>query len=96
MLATSMRGLFTSGTLVDGEEVEVSMVGAPLPATLWVNPAAGDTVNLWISFDNGASWLEWEEGACTILTATSLNSGATNLKAQRTAGSGTTSTFGVS
>ena len=96
MLATSMRGLFASGTLIDGVAVEISMVGAPLPATLWVNPTEGDTVNLWISFDNGASWLEWEEGACSVLTATSLNSGATNLKGQRVLGTGTTSTFGVS
>lgn len=96
MLVNSMRGVFCKGVLVDGTAVEVSLIGAPIPATLWVNPVAGDTVNLWISFDNGVSWLEWDEGACTSLTATSLNSGGTKLKAQRTAGTGITSTFGVS
>ena len=45
-----MYGLFNKAILKDGNEVVLSMAGAPIPVTLWVNPVVGDTVNLWVSF----------------------------------------------
>ena len=89
-----MSGVWiTPTTLTDGTVVEVPMVGAPLPATVWANPAAGDTVTVSYSLDNGTTY--------TVIVATTVawevrfESGITHLKFQRTAGTGTTSTCGV-
>lgn len=95
MNSGTMRGLFLSGVLANGNAQVFSAVGMPLPATVWVNPANGDTVTVSYSLDNGVTYTEWEQGAATSLTADVLVGGVTNLKFQRTAGSGTTSTFGV-
>lgn len=90
-----MNGAYHIGTLGSGTAVTISLIGAPVPSTLWAIPAAGDTVNMWVSFDNGTNWTEWSKGAVTAAANAALISGATHLKAQRTAGTGTTSTFGV-
>lgn len=90
-----MYGLFDRAILKDGNGVIISMAGASIPSTLWVNPVAGDTVNLWVSFDNGGNWLQWDNGPVTTLSALTLSSGCTHIKAQRTVGTGVTSTFGV-
>lgn len=84
---------FASGTLANGVAVIVPMAGAPLPATVTVNPAAGDTVSVWYSLDGGARYTL--RSAVTIYTEDVLSGGVTHLKFQRTAGAGTTSTYGV-
>lgn len=90
-----MHGQFKSGTLADGNAAYISMLEAPLPATVWTTPVAGDTVSVWYSVDNGVTYNAWPNGAVTAFAKDTLLSGVTSLKFQRTAGSGTTSTYGV-
>lgn len=95
-----MHGLVLKGTLADGVAVEHSMKRFPLPSTVWVEPVAGDTVNVWFSRDGGVTYYEWPNGAVTSASTedmryTVLNSGVTHMKVQRTVGAGTTSTYGV-
>lgn len=89
-----MNGLVRKGTLPDGTAVEVSAVDLPLPATVWIRPAVGDTVSYWHSCDGGTTYTL--RGAVTAYTEDVLDSGVSHLKFQRTAGSGTTSAYGVS
>ena len=79
--------------LVDGTAVTIEMFGAPVPCTIWTVPAAGDTVTVSYSVDNETTYE-------TIVTTTVawedvIETGITHLKFQRTAGTGTTSTYGV-
>ncbi len=94
-VSVTMRGAFGGSpwTLVDGNAIEKQMTGAPLPATVWVKPAAGDTVTVSYSPDNGTKYTvlavitaDWEDR---------FESGVTHIKFQRTAGTGVTSTCGV-
>lgn len=86
---------FASGVLSSSAPVTVEMAGAPIPATVCVNPAAGDAVMVEYSCDGGASYDPWPIGAVTGRTSYTLESGVTHLRFQRAAGSGTTSTYGV-
>jgi len=97
-----MNGLVLHGTLADGTAVEHSTKSYPIPCTVWVKPVAGDTVNVWFSrgLDNEDDYYPWPNGEVTSVSADDakyqvLNSGITHIKFQRTAGSGTTSTYGV-
>jgi len=95
-----MNGMVMTGVLADGTAVAHDTKNYPIPCTVWVEPVAGDTVNVWFSRDGGVTYYEWPNGAVTSASAEEekylvLNSGITNLKFQRTAGSGTTSTYGV-
>lgn len=90
-----MPGLLYSATLSDGTAVILEMKGFPLPLTVWTIPVAGDTVTISYSYDGGTTYVTWPSGAVTAAAAESLTSGITHLKAQRTAGSGTTSTWGI-
>lgn len=87
---------FSSGTLANGTPVVVATEGAPIPATVWVVPAAGDTVLVEYSLDSGVSYDNWAKGSVTARANDVLNSGVTHLRFTRTAGAGTTSTYGVS
>lgn len=91
-----MRGCFAREVLVDGNEKIIDLSGATIPATLWVNPLGGDTVNLWVSFDNMVTWVTWPNSAVTSFSYLTMLSGASHIKAQRTVGTGNTSSFGVS
>lgn len=91
----TMRGAFNITPLPSGTAVAVSMTGAPIPATVWARPGAGDTVTVSYSTDNGANYNTWPGGAVTVYTEDALNSGITHIRFQRTAGSGATSTAGV-
>lgn len=101
MSSPKMRGSqFASGTLLDGAAVITSMAGAPLPCTIWVNPAPGDTLSVGISLDGGTRYDPWPNGDVTSTSpATSLSdalmSGVTHIKIQRTVGTGTASTWGI-
>ncbi len=94
-VSDSMRGLFNATTLTSGTAVVVPMRGAPVPATVWARPAAGDTVTVSYSTDNQANWITWPNGAVTAYSQDVLLSGITDLRFQRTAGTGTTSICGV-
>ena len=87
-------------TLVDGLVRNISMRGASLPATVWVNPLGSDAVSVWYSKDSGAKWVLWENGAVVAGDPESKKelgffSGVTHIRFQRTAGTGITSTCGV-
>jgi hypothetical protein len=91
----AMNGLFYSGVLANATPVVVNMKDAPLPATIWVKPAAGDTVLIEYSLDNGATFADWPLGGMAAEAEDILDSGVTHLRATRTIGAGTTSSFGV-
>lgn len=91
----TMRGAFNITPLPSGTAVVVSMTGAPIPATVWARPAAGDTVAVTYSTDNGVNWQAWPTGPVTADAQDVLLSGVTHVRFQRTAGTGTTSTCGV-
>lgn len=94
-----MTGLILKETISDGTAIIISVANQPIPLTVWVklgaaDIAAGTGITVSYSLDNGAHYTtiavvissEWED---------TLVSGATNLKFQRTAGTGITSTCGV-
>ena len=91
-----MRIREMAGVLVNGTAVVVPMSGANLPATVWVVPVAGDTVLVEYSMDGGVTYENWPNGSVTASSKDSLISGVTQLRFTRTAGTGTTSTYGVS
>jgi hypothetical protein len=82
--------------LANGVAVVVPMLGASIPSTVWVVPAAGDTVLVEYSMDNGVTFENWPNGSVTARSKDTLVSGITHLRFSRTVGSGTTSTYGVS
>jgi len=90
-----MPGLVLTGTLTNGTAQIKNIKGIPFPATVWVQPAAGDTVTVSYSRDDGASFTTWPNGAVTAASEDILDSGYTHLQFQRTAGAGTTSTWGI-
>lgn len=91
-----MGGLFATGVLLNGTAVVVSLNGAPLPSTVWVVPVSGDTVLVEYSLDAGVTYKNWPHGSVTTANQRTLTSGVTHLRFTRTAGAGTTSTYGVS
>lgn len=86
---------YISQTLLDGTAVEKSMAGAPIPCTVFARPAAGDTVAIEYSCDGGTTYTAWPAGAVVAYTESVLDAPVTNIRGQRTVGSGTTSVFGV-
>lgn len=92
MQATMPGNLFTI-TLTDGTAVQKPMGGYPIPLTVWVEPAVGDTITVSYSVDSEVTY------KTLVATTTSwevrFDSGITHIKFQRTAGAGTTSTCGV-
>ena len=90
-----MIGLFATGILVNGSPLIIPMLGAPLPALVWVRPAIGDTVLMEYSTDNGVNYASWPNGSVTVYSEDALILGVTHLRVTRTAGTGITSTYGV-
>lgn len=86
---------FSTQTLIDGTAITVAMGGCPVPCTLWARPAAGDTVSISYSCDGGTTYTAWPAGGVTAYAEDILDAPVTHIKGQRTAGSGTTSAFGV-
>lgn len=83
------------GALLDGVAVIVNMGRAPLPSTVWTRPVAGDTVTVSYSVDGGANYTAWPLGAVTAYAEDARTTSCTQIKFQRTAGAGITSTYGV-
>ena len=89
------HGLSFSGTLGSGTAVPVAMAEVEFPSTVWVRPAAGDTVSVEYSCDGGTTYTAWSHGPVTAYTESVFDAPITHLRFQRTAGSGTTSAYGV-
>jgi len=92
--ATSSTAFIASTVLASGTATH-SLAGAPLPATVWVNPRAGDTVSVSVRYESGGDLEAWTPGAVTVVTSYLLDASAFEIVFQRTAGTGTTSTYGV-
>ncbi len=90
-----MVGTWNNTILANGTAVIIPMSGAPIPASVWTVPAAGDTVTVSYSVDGGTTYTAWPNGSVTAAASDVLTSGVTHLKFQRTVGAGTTSTCGV-
>lgn len=90
-----LSGNQSSGVLADGTAVVVSLAGAVLPLAVWVNPAEGDTVTVEYRIDDDAPWQAWAAGAVTAYADDVLIGPVSDLRFTRTAGSGTTSAYGV-
>ena len=93
-----MLGTWASGQLTSGTAVVIDMRNCPLPATVSVKVVAGDTVTVSFSLDNGTSYIAWSLGDITSVSDPRyliFYSGVTHFKFQRTAGTGTTSTYGI-
>lgn len=99
MSTTTMNGaVWKSGTLTNGNAVIIPMADAPFRCSVWTVPAGGDTVTISYSMDNGTTYTAWPQGtsgAVTVTSSDTLIGAITHLKVQRTAGAGTTSTYGV-
>ena len=91
---STMRGLQAKFTLANGTAViKSNMNGMQIPFSIGVVPAAGDTVTVSLSFDNGTTYPQsW---ALTAADQIIVSASVTNVKAQRTAGAGTTSVVSI-
>lgn len=86
---------FRRGVLLNGTAVVLDLVGLQLPATVWVQPAAGDTVTVEYRTDDAASWVAWTPGASTAFAKDTLTAPQASVRITRTVGSGTTSAYGI-
>ena len=87
-----------SGYLTSGTAVIVNLVGFYIPTKIGVTVVVGDTVTVSYSIDGGITYIVWPLGAITstsLVTSDTLAAPITHVKFQRTAGAGTTSTYGV-
>lgn len=91
-----MRLSFASGVLTSATPAILNVREADIPLTVWVVPASGDTVLVEYSMDNGVTFENWPNGSVVARAKDTLVSGITHLRFSRTAGAGTTSTYGVS
>lgn len=81
--------------LADGTAVVLDLKWNEFPLTVFANPVSGDTVTVSYSCDGGNTYTAWSAGSVTVYTESVFDAPVTHLKFQRTAGSGTTSTYGV-
>jgi hypothetical protein len=86
---------FAKGVLINGTPVSVNMANCPLPSTVSVTPANGDTVLVEYSLDDGTTWQNWPAGAVTAYAENRLTSSVTDVRITRSAGSGTTSRWSI-
>jgi hypothetical protein len=91
-------GLVNEGTLADGTAVEIVCEDYKPPLTVWAEPAGGDTVTVTYKSGRTATAQAWPNGTAGAVTAYAedvLLGPVYSVLFQRTAGSGTTSKFGV-
>jgi hypothetical protein len=91
----SISNVNGSGTLADGDAVELVLTGYQLPATVWVEPANGDTVTVTYKTSKDATAQPWPNGDATAYSEDSLVSPIYSVLFQRIDGAGTTSKYGV-
>jgi len=91
----SLLTFIPSTALINGVAVTYSFLSAPLPATVWVNPRGGDTVDVWVRYEAGGDLEEWTPGAVSVVTAYVIDANVYEIVFQRVSGVGITSTYGV-
>jgi len=88
-------GPYRQGLLTSGTPQEVQVVNMRPPFTLWVEPAAGDTVSVKVKNSADATPQDWPPGAVTDHATAVVFGPIYSVVFERTGGSGTTSKFGV-
>jgi len=89
-------GAFAGGVLANGTAVVVSLIGCVFPVSVWVNPAVGDTVKTEYRVDANAPWTEITDmSPATAYKDIALDGPVSDLRFTRTAGTGTTSAYGI-
>ena len=100
-VAVTIKGIgadFAYGTLTSGTAVTVLMANTALPCLIWVNPFVGDTVTVSYQASVNAPAQPWPNGTSGGVTSYSdliLEAPVYAIIFQRTAGSGTTSAYGI-
>ena len=95
-LTMSGAAFIGPAVLANGTAVTYPMQGCPLPAVAWAEAVTGDTVTITYSVDGGANYRALVPANVTSgYQEWRIGTNVTHLKFQRTAGSGTTSTYGV-
>lgn len=84
----------TSGVLTNSTPVQVDLAANTATLTVYVRPAAGDTVTVEYTLD-GTNWTAWDNGSVTAYSVDILDAPVLALRFTRTAGSGTTSAYGI-
>lgn len=88
-------GPVSSGVLTSGSAVVVPMRGVGYPRTVWVNPAAGDTVTVEYQPGPGGPWVAWPNGAATAFSSAVIDAPVEGVRFTRSSGAGITSAYGV-
>ena len=86
---------FAKGVLANGNPVIQNMANCPLPSTVSITPAVGDTLLVEYSLDDQTTWQNWPNGSVTAYSESRLNSSVTDIRITRTNGSGTTSRWSI-
>jgi hypothetical protein len=81
--------------LTSGTAVEVQMENVQVPCTVWVEPTGGDTVTVTYKNSPTAPAQNWPVGAVVAYSEDVLDAPVYSITFQRTAGSGTTSKYGI-
>lgn len=84
--------IFDEGTLPTNAEVTKNMYGAPIPCTITITPAPGDTVSYWYTAD-GENYIL--RSAVDKYTEDTIETSIVEMKFQRTLGAGTTSKYAI-
>lgn len=84
----------TSGVLTNSTPVKVDLAANTATLTVYVRPAAGDTVTVEYTLD-GTNWTAWDNGSVTAYSVDILDAPVLALRFTRSSGSGTTSAYGI-
>ena len=87
---------FFSGVLISGVAVEVPLAGCSVPASVWVDPASGDSITVTYKHAVEAPSQLWPNGVVALYSSDVMIAPLYSVTFQRTGGSGVTSRFGIS
>lgn len=77
--------------MVDGTQIDINMLGAPMPCALYLDPVAGDTVQAWYSAYSDKSRMVTIATVTAYYESVQFTGSVAWIRVQRTAGTGTTS-----
>ncbi len=84
----------TIGVLTNATPAEIDVSTNRGNMTVYVRPAAGDTVTVEYTLD-GTNWTAWDNGSVTAYSVDILDAPVLALRFTRSSGSGTTSAYGI-
>lgn len=88
-------GPVAKGVLTDGTAHVVSVAGAHMPLSVWVDPAEGDTVTVEYRMHPDAPWVDWAKGDVTDYADDVLDGPVDALRFTSAIGLGSVSAYGV-